>query len=272
MEIELEQAQKIYDMLTEFVVTYSFQILGAFIIIIIGYWLASKVGNLVERLMLGKKIDVTLSRFTGSIAKIVLLVMVLVISLSNLGISVTPFVAAIGALGIGAGLAVQGMLSNYAAGFTIIITRPFIVGDTISLLGVTGIVDSVHLGYVFLIDEDNVRIQIPNRHIVGEIIHNSAKNLLIELKIGVTYDSDPEQVTRVIKSAVQSVEGLAADASVQVGIDNFGDFSINFGVRFWAPTDRHFELKYAANRAVWDALREANIQIPFPQREVRMLG
>lgn len=272
MEEELEQAQQIYDILVEFVVNYSFQILGAIIIVLIGAWLAGKTGKFVEKLMLGREIDVTLSRFSGGIVKIILLVMVVIVALGKLGISVTPFIAAIGALGLGVGLAIQGMLANYAAGFTIIITRPFVVGDTVSVQGVTGIVDAVHLGYTMLINEDDVRIQIPNRHVVGEIIHNSAENLLIELEIGVTYDSDPEQVTQVIGQAISKLDGLAPEASIQIGIDNFGDSSINFGVRFWAPTDRHFDIKYAANRAVLDALRDANIQIPFPQREVRMLN
>lgn len=271
-ELDIGLAQDIYASMVEFFVNYSFQIAGALVIVLIGFWVAGKIGKLVEKLMLGKSIDVTLSRFTGSVVKMILLVMVVIISLSQIGVSVTPFIAAIGALGIGAGLAIQGMLSNYAAGFTIIITRPFVVGDTISVLGVTGVVDSVHLGYIYLINEDNVRIQIPNRHIVGEIIHNSDEKLLVDLEIGVTYDSDPEQVTTVILEAIRSLEDVSETDSVQVGIDNFGDSSINYGVRFWAPTKKHFEVKYAANRAVLDALRAAQIEIPFPQREVRMLG
>lgn len=272
MNEELEQAQQLYQILTEFLVNYSFQIVGALIIILIGAWLSGKVGKLVEKLMLSREIDVTLSRFTGGTIKIIVLTMVIIIALGNLGISITPFIAAIGALGLGLGLAIQGMLANYAAGFTIIITRPFVVGDTIQVQGVTGIVDSVHLGYTILVNEDDVRIQIPNKHIVGEIIHNSAENLLVELEVGVAYNSDPEQVTQIIRQAIAGVEGVLADSTPMIGIDNFGDSSINFGIRFWAPTDKHFQIKYAANRAVLDAIRAANIEIPFPQREVRMLG
>lgn len=272
MEEELEQAQQLYQILTEFVVNYSFQIVGAVIILIVGMWIAGKVGKVVEKLMLGREIDVTLSRFTGGAVKIVVLVMVIIVALGNLGISITPFIAAIGALGLGAGLAIQGMLANYAAGFTIIITRPFVVGDTVQVQGVTGIVDSVHLGFTILINEDNVRIQIPNRHIVGEIIHNSAENLMVELEVGVAYDSDPEQVTQIIRQALSNMEGVAEGSTPLIGIDNFGDSSINFGVRFLAPTEKFYQLKYTANRAVLDAIREANIEIPFPQREVRMLA
>jgi len=272
MEKELEQFQTLYNTLTEFAVTYSFQILGAIIIIIIGAWIASKAGRVVENLMRAREIDITLSRFTGGTCKTIVLVLVFIIALGQLGISVTPFIAAIGALGLGAGLAIQGMLSNYAAGFTIILTRPFVVNDTIKVQGVAGLVAEVHLGYTILLDEDNVRIQIPNRLIVGEILHNSAKNILVELSIGVAYSSDTNQVHSVIEKALESVDGINADNTPLVGIDNFGDSSINFGVRFWAPTDKHYQIKYAANKAIHDAIIAANIDIPFPQREVRMLG
>jgi small conductance mechanosensitive channel len=268
---DVEQLQKVYQIVTEFAVNYSFQIVGALVILAVGTWVASKLGGIVERLMRNKEIDITLSRFTGGTAKVIILVMVAIMALGNLGISVTPFLAAVGAIGLGAGLAVQGMLSNYAAGFTIILTRPFVVGDTIRVQGVAGVVDEVHLGYTILMDEDNVRIQIPNRHVVGEILHNSAGQMLVELSIGVAYSSNSQQVIDLIRSALDTVEGVDGGRGPIVGIDNFGDSSINFGVRFWGSTTRHFEIRYAANKAIHDAILGAGIEIPFPQREVRIL-
>ena len=268
---ELKQAQALYDTIVEFAVTYSFQIVGAIIIFLLGWWVANKIGHVVENLMVNKKIDVTLSRFTGGICKLVALGIVIIIALGNVGISVTPLIAALGAVGLGAGLAIQGMLANYAAGFTIIITRPFVVGDTIRVRGVAGVVDQVMLPYTILIDEDNVQIQIPNKLIVGEILHNSAENMLIELDIGVAYSSDVDSVIEVIRHAVASVDGVSAEKAPAIGVDNFGDSSINFGVRVWAPAVRHFEVRYALNQAIFNALQQHNIDIPFPQREVRML-
>ena len=272
MNDELQQVQTIYNTLTEFAVKYSFQILGAIVIVIIGAWVASKVGQLVERLMVKRDIDITLSRFTGGTCKTIILVLVAIIALGQIGISVTPFIAAIGALGLGAGLAIQGMLANFAAGFTIIITRPFVVNDTISVQGVTGLVAEVHLGYTILVDEDNVRIQIPNRLIVGEVLHNSASNMLVELSIGVAYDSDTNQVIELIQEELAKMTDIDNSKTPLVGIDNFGDSSINFGVRFWAPTEKHYQLRYQANKTIHDAIKAANIVIPFPQREVRMLA
>ncbi len=272
MSEDLEKLQTLYDMVIQFMVSYSFQILGALIILAVGSWIASKVGKFVENMMSSRNIDITLSRFTGGTCKVIIMGLVLVVALGNLGISVTPFIAAIGALGLGAGLAIQGMLANYAAGFTIIITRPFVVGDTISVQGVTGLVDEVQLPYTILLDEDNVRIQIPNRLIIGEVLHNSAGEKLIELQIGVAYKSNTDDVIALIEKALESIDGISDERTPIVGIDNFGDSSINFGVRFWAPTDRHFHIRYAANKAIHDAILDAGIEIPFPQREVRMLG
>ena len=272
MNEDIAQIQKLTDIVIEYVVTYSFQIAGAIFLLIIGAWIAGKVGKKVENIMRGRDIDITLSRFTGSIVKVMLMVMVAVIALGQLGISVTPLLAALGALGLGVGLAIQGMLSNYAAGFTIIITRPFVVGDTIRVQGVAGLVKEVHLGYTILVDEDDVKIQIPNRLVIGEILHNSSTNSLIELSIGVAYDSDTNQVTTLILDALSNLEGVEASHKPIVGIDNFGDSSINFGIRFWAPTTKHYELRFAANKLIHDAIVKANIAIPFPQREITMLN
>ena len=271
MNENLAQIQKITDMLIEFAVTYSVQIIGAVLLLAIGAWIAGKIGKKVEHIMRARDIDITLSRFTGSIVKVMLLVMVIVIVLGHLGISVTPLLAALGALGLGAGLAIQGMLSNYAAGFTIIITRPFVVGDTIQVQGVAGLVKEVHLGYTILINEDDVKIQLPNRLVVGEILHNSNTNSLIELSIGVAYDSNTQQVTDIIQQALSQLSDIESGHKPIVGIDNFGDSSINFGIRFWAPTTKHYEIRYAANKLIHDAIAGANVVIPFPQREVTML-
>ncbi len=271
MSEDLEKLQTLYDTLIQFMVSYSFQILGALIVLAVGGWIASKVGKLVENLMANRDIDITLSRFTGGTCKVIIMGLVFIVALGNLGISVTPFIAAIGALGLGAGLAIQGMLANYAAGFTIIITRPFVVGDTISVQSVAGLVDEVQLAYTILLDEDNVRIQIPNRLIIGEVLHNSANDKLVELEIGVAYNSNTDQVISLIGQTLKTIKDIDQKRAPIVGIDNFGDSSINFGVRFWAPTDKHFQTRYAANKAIHDAILTAGIEIPFPQREVRML-
>ena len=271
MEQELEQAQAIYQLITEFFITYSFQIIGAIIVMAIGVLLAKKISNLVFKLCEKKNIDITLSRFIASTVKIIIVVMVAIISLGKLGISVTPFVAAIGAMSLGAGLAMQGLLSNYGAGLNIILARPFVVGDTIKIQGVAGQVKEVHLAYTLLVDEDNVEITIPNKHIVGEIIQNSHNDTLAEETIGISYTSDTNKAIAIIKESLANIDNISNERAPLVGIDDFADSSINIGIRFWAPTSSYFETKYLANAAIFEALKKENITIPFPQREVRLL-
>lgn len=271
MQEEIQQFQAIYDTIVEFFVNYSFQLVGALIIILIGMFVASRVARAVLRLCEKKELDITLSRFIASFVKIVIIVGVAIIAMGKIGISVTPFVAAIGALSLGAGLAVQGLLANYGAGLNIIITRPFVIGDTITVKGETGLVDEVHMAFTILKDEDDVRITIPNRHIVGEILHNSAGNKLAETTVGVSYGSDPEKVMEVLH-AVLKQQGVSETRPPLIGIDDFGDSSINFGVRFWIPTASFHEVRFSVNNAIFKALGVAGINIPFPQREVRLLN
>ncbi|MDH5483795.1 MAG: mechanosensitive ion channel family protein [Gammaproteobacteria bacterium] len=272
MEKELQQAQEIYKLITEYFVTYSFQLLGAAIILILGIFIAKKVSNFVYKICESKELDITLTRFIASTTKIAIIVMIAVIALGKIGISVTPFVAAIGALSLGAGLAAQGLLSNYGAGLNIILARPFVVGDTIRVQNVIGQVKEVHLAHTILNDEDNVEITIPNKHIIGEVLSNSHSDTLAEETIGISYDSDPEEAVSVIISALNTVENMSTERKPQVGIENFADSSILIGIRFWAPTCNYFETRYRANAAIFKALKSSNITIPYPQREIRILS
>ncbi|ALO45245.1 mechanosensitive ion channel family protein [Pseudohongiella spirulinae] len=270
MEDEIQQMTAIYEMIVTYLVTYSFQIIGAVIVLLIGILIARKVSNFVLKLCERKKLDITLSRFAANTVKILIIVMVAVIALGQLGISVTPMVAAIGALGLGAGLAVQGLLSNYGAGLNIILARPFVLGDTIEVNGVKGVVREIHLAYTLLADEDNVQILVPNRHIVGEIIHNSQADSLVELTVGIAYHCQPEQAIEVIRKALSSVPGISHVRQPLIGIHQFGDSSIDIGIRLWALTERLYESRYSTNLAIHRALAEAGIEIPFPQRDVRI--
>ncbi|MCE2030045.1 mechanosensitive ion channel family protein [Sessilibacter corallicola] len=271
VELSISQLTTLYELITTFLVNYSFQIIGAVVVLIFGLFIANKASNWVKAVCLTKKLDVTLSQFIANVAKIVIVAIVVVIVLNKLGINITPMVAAIGALSLGAGLAVQGLLTNYSAGLNIIVTRPYVVGDTISLLGVTGVVKEVNLSHTLLTNEDEELITIPNRHVIGEIIHNSKESRVVELSIGVAYNADIDLAKHVITAALANIEGNDPRPP-QVGIDNFGDSSINLSIRFWAPTITYFEQKFKTNQAIFNALADNNIQIPFPQREVTLLN
>lgn len=289
IEQEMEQVSAVYQMIVEFFVAYSFQLVGAFLVMALGVYVAGKIGKIAERMCTKRDIDVTLAGFIASSVRIIVIVMVSVIALGKLGISVTPFLAAIGALSLGAGLALQGVLSNYGAGFNIIITRPFVVGDTIEIQGNSGLVKTVQLAFTKLIDEDGTEITIPNKHITGEILHNSFTNKLAEITIGIAYSEDPERAIAIICRAIASIKELqptraqsildeeekavpVAEHQTQVGIGGFGDSSIDIAIRAWIPTVSYHQLRFKLNATVYKALMEEGVKIPFPQREIRILN
>lgn len=267
---EIDQVANIYNIIIEFFTNYSFQLIGALIIFILGYLLAGKIASWVLKLCVNHKLDVTLSQFLASTTKMLIVIMITIISLSKLGISVTPFIAAIGAISLGAGLALQGLLANYAAGFNIILIRPFVVGDTITVHGVTGVVEEVLLAYTVLKNEDDVVITVPNKHIVGEILHNSKHDSLLELKVGISYNHNPLEVIELLKATMLSLDIIGENRKLQVGIDEFSDSAITLAIRLWTPTISLYETKYKAYASIYTALDEASIHIPFPQRDVHI--
>jgi small conductance mechanosensitive channel len=270
LKAEIDQMANLYNIIIEFFTNYSFQLIGALIIFSIGYILAGKISNFVLRLCQRHKLDITLSQFLASTTKMLIVIMIAIISLSKLGISVTPFIAAIGAISLGAGLALQGLLANYAAGFNIIIIRPFVVGDTISVQGVTGVVEEVLLAYTLLKNEDDVTITIPNKHIVGEILHNSKHDSLLELKVGIAYSHNPLDVIKLLEEGILSLGIVGENRKLQVGIDEFSDSAINIAIRLWTPTVNLYDTKYKAYAKIYSTLTEANITIPFPQRDLHI--
>jgi small conductance mechanosensitive channel len=163
-------------------------------------------------------------------------------------------------------------LANYGAGLVIILTRPFVVGNTIKVSDVSGIVDEVKLGATILTDEDGVKITIPNKHIVGEIIHNSEGRKIVEEMVGISYDSDPEKAIQIIKEALEAFQDISKEPLPQIGIQEFGDSSINIGLRYWIPTDKYFKILYQVNLSVYKHLKAKSIEIPFPQRDVHIVS
>ncbi len=271
MDEEIRQITAVYDMAVEFFVNYSFQLLGAVIILIIGFWLGGKVASLITRLCQRHAMDATLTGFFASTTKIIVVAIMSIIALGKLGISIGPFVAALGAVSLGAGLAIQSPLSNYGAGLNLILTRPFVVGDTITVQNVTGIVKEIKLAYTALTNEDSVEITIPNKHIIGEVIHNSHADTLIELEVGISYHADPDLAIAAVKKALEPLNISTSRNQPEIGIDNFADSNVTLAVRLWAPTAHHFQIRYQANGAIYSALKSANIEIAFPQREIKML-
>lgn len=270
MQEELDTLQRVYALVVDFFVRYSFQVLGALLILLAGFIVARWVGNLLLRAQERRHVDVTLRQFIASVARLVVIGLFAMIALGKLGVSIAPLVAAVGGVALGAGVALQGPVSNYGAGLSIILTRMFKVGDTIEVLNCAGVVTDISLATTRLKAEDGEDIIIPNKQIVGEIHRNSYGHRIVEGCLGVAYSADPRRAAELIAAALARQPGIATTPAPQVGIDDFRETSIALGYRYWVPTTSYFETRHAVNAALYAALTEAGIDL-VPQRAVHLV-
>ncbi len=272
MPDEIKTIQKLINIVIDFFVNYSFQVVGAILVLFIGVLVARAVSSSLLKFFGKKEFDVTLSKFIAAAVKGIILGFAFIVAIGKFGITIAPFIAALAAMAFGASFAIQGPLANYGAGLVIILTRPFVVGNTIKVSNVSGVVDEVKLGSTILTDEDGVKITIPNKHIVGEIIHNSEERKIVEQMLGISYDSDPEKAIQIIKEVLETFQEISKEPPPQIGIQEFGDSSINIGLRYWIPTNKYFKILYQVNLSVYKHLKAKNIEIPFPQRDVHIVS
>ncbi|GAB5561814.1 MAG: small-conductance mechanosensitive channel MscS [Synoicihabitans sp.] len=271
MDAELQQIDAMKDKLILYFVENGVRILIAVGIVVVGFWLAKVTAGMILRVCDKRKIDVTLARFFAGFTRLIIVAFAGIMALSKAGIEITPFIALLGASAFGLSLAVQGPISNYGAGIVLIITRPFKVGDTLSVSEQVGIVQNISLGSTRLENEDEEIITIPNRKVLGEIFTNSREFKVVEGVVGIEYSADPERAIASVTTAIQGIAEIAPSRVPDVGIDEFADSAINIGYRVWVPTKLYHKTRYKINLAIYHALKEAQINIPFPQRDVHLI-
>ena len=269
---ELEEVSHFYNIVIEFFTNYSFQIIGALIILIIGVVASKYIQKFVLKILLSNKIDETLSGFIANFVRVLVVLMMAVLALGKLGISIAPFIAAIGALSLTAGLALQGSVANFAAGVILVITKPFKIGDTLTVHDVYGEVEAIKLSYSVLKNEDGEEITIPNKYMIGDVLVNSFSYRVVEGSVGIAYDSDVNKAIEAVKNIISAQKDVSKDNAPIVGIEKFNDSSIDIAYRYWVPTKSFFKTQYEVNLQVLNSLNQANVMIPFPQREITVLG
>ncbi|MBN2815811.1 MAG: mechanosensitive ion channel [Campylobacterales bacterium] len=272
MNDELQEVGKYYNMVVEFFINYSMQIVGAIIILVFGIIVSKQLQKAVLRILLKHNFDETLSQFVANFIRFIVIAMVVILALGKIGISVAPFIAAVGALSLTAGLALQGSVSNFAAGIVLIATKPFKIGDTITVHDVYGEVQEIKLAYTVLVNEDKEQITIPNKYMIGDVLVNSFEYRVVEGSIGISYDSNIDKALDGIKEVLASHQELNKENEPIVGIEKFNDSSIDIAYRYWAPTKSFFKTQYAVNAQVFHKFQNENIVIPFPQREIKIVG
>jgi small conductance mechanosensitive channel len=256
----------------KFLAEYGIQIVGAIIILGAGAMVARWLSRVSDQWLQKKHIEPPIRMLAGRIIYLVVFGFSVVLALEKFGVPIAPMVAGIGVAGVGIGLALQHVLSNLVAGLNIIFTKPFKVGEYIELLGVNGQVTNVQLFTTTLLHSDGSRVIIPNRKIVGEILHNYGRVRQLDLSVGVGYRTNIKEALSVVHQILTQNPRILKQPSPVVGVISLGDFSVNIAVKPWVAVDDFGSAAAEVNQAILEQFRAKDIEIPFPQREVRLLN
>ncbi len=260
--------EKLQDMGLE----YGTRIIGALLILIIGMWVVKAIKSGLVKLMQKKEVDPTLIAFLSSLAAVALKVFVIIAALSKLNIQTASFIAVLGAAGLAVGLALQGSLSNFAAGVLMIVFKPIKVGDFIEAGGAVGSVVEIGIFTTILKSPDNKKIILPNSGVTGGKITNFNANgtRRIEIIAGISYDDDIDKAKTVLKEILAADERILEDPAPQVALTEMADSSVNFVVRPWVNCADYWPVFTETTEAIKKKFDEAGISIPFPQRDVHI--
>jgi len=266
-----EQVSHFQENAIAFLKAYGGRIFAALVILAIGFMIGRWLGKVIERTLERRQLEPPVRLLITRVVRLIVLIFALVLAAQNLGVEVMPLVAGIGVAGVGLGLAMQGVLGNLVAGLTIIFTRPFRVGEYIDLLGEEGQVASIDLFATTLAHPDRSRVVIPNRKIVGEILHNFGTIRQLDLTVGVAYDTNLTEALAAVREVLSRHPAVLKDPAPFLGVSTLADSSINLAVKPWVPVNQYLPAQVELYQAIIERFRSARVQIPFPQREVRML-
>ena len=258
--------------LTEIVTTYGINILAALIIFIVGRFAAGFVTARLKKVMEARKVEASLAGFTCSMVQVGLLAFVVIAALGKLGIQTTSFVAIVGAAGLAIGLALQGSLSNFAAGVLILIFKPYRVGDYVVAGGGEGIIEEIGIFTTTLITLDNRTQILPNAIATGGVIENYTKKgtRRLDLVAGVSYGDDILKVKAILKEILDNEPRILPEPTPTIGLMEMGDSSINFAFRPWVKVEDYWDLFFELQERIKIRFDEEDITIPFPQRDVHL--
>ena len=224
---------QVHELIVDLAVRYGFQVLGAIVVLLVGVIIARWVGTLVVGKLERRQMEPPMVQLITRAAKIVVMLFALVVAMDKLGFQIAPLVAGIGVAGLGIGIALQGVLSNIVAGMTIIFTKPFRVGEHIAVAGVHGDVVSIDLGSTTLVHVDRSRVIIPNRKIVGEILHNFGVYRQLNLDVAVAQPGDLTILLRGVRDVVLTNPRVLKDPAPVIAIAQLTDVGVKLAVQPW---------------------------------------
>jgi small conductance mechanosensitive channel len=260
------------DKLIMYFIEHGMQILTGIGILVAGLFCARWTGNAAQRWLEKHKLEPQIRQLFTKLVRLVVFVLFAVVALGQMGVQITPLLAGIGVAGVGLSLAMQSVLGNLVAGLNIIFTKPFTVGEYIELLGVYGQVQDISLFSTTLLHADTSRVVVPNRKIVGEILHNYGKIRQMNLKVGVAYDADIRLAIATCRAILDENPMVLKDPAPIVGVSSLADSSVVISVMPWVAGPDYSTAQTEVNQAIVEQFAQKKISIPFPQREVRIIG
>jgi small conductance mechanosensitive channel len=268
-----ENVQEFIDTTVALVSTWGLKVIGAITVLIIGRWVAGWIRKAVKTSLEKAKVDASLVPFLSSMIYYVTMAVVVIAVLNLFGIETTSLIAIVGAAGLAIGLALQGTLSNFAAGVMILLFRPFRVGDWVEIAGTAGGVAEIGIFSTTLNTGDFVRITVPNSAIYGAIIKNYSanENRRIDMVMGISYGDDIGKAIATIRRVLASEERVLKDPEPDVAVTELGDSSVNLVVRPWCKGTDYWPTRRALTQALKEQLEADGCNIPFPQRDVHLI-
>ena len=272
MDTSLQSLDHVKASILDMAVRFGPKLIVAIVILVIGYIVGKWVGRVLDRLLTNLNLHAPVRSLLERIAHILVLGFFAVIALQNLGIELLPLIAGLGVAGAGVALAMQGLLGNLFAGFVIIFTRPYSTGDYISIGDEEGEVLTISLFSTALGHLDKSKVVMPNRKIVGEILHNYGRIRQINIIVSVAYATDMDTALRLIKEALSANAHVLAEPAPVIIVKELADSGVNIRVAPWVHVPDYETAMGEINKAILETFRTQDISIPFPQREIRILG
>jgi small conductance mechanosensitive channel len=266
----VELASEVWTQVSGYLATNGLTLVGALVLFIVGRWAAKFATRLLSKTMNKAKVEPVLVSFAENLAYVGLLTLVVIAALGMAGIPTASFAAVIAAAGLAIGLALQGSLSNFAAGVLMVIFRPIRVGDYVEVGGAAGSVKEVQIFNTILDSPDNVRIIVPNSQVMGGNIKNYTTNgtRRVDLVIGVSYDDDLKKTREIIEKVIAADERILPDPAPTVAVSELADSSVNFVVRPWVKGADYWAVRFALTENIKVALEAGGVTIPFPQQDI----
>lgn len=256
------------------ITTYGMKFLTAILIIGIGFWISSKIANLVVKSLAKTDLTISLRKVIGSLISVLTKVLVILVAMNTAGIEITSFVALLGGLAVGVGMALQGSLSNLAGGILILSFRPYKVGDFVEVFDKSGVVQEISLIQTVLLTADMRTVILPNGGIFNNPITNYTKQGVrrVEIEIGISYSDDFDEVKKVLTEVFRQESLLVHERGYTLEINNFADNSVNLAMYGFVAAENYWQAKWNLNRATKKALDSNGFTIPFPQREIHIVS